>query len=115
MFIGNFSTERDRVRKQKITSESKLNEKILEIVGLSIRIAFRVDVGARAGNSKGLASISGRQGRRPGRHGANGGEGGQGSKYRPRYPGLSGRLAFQAERPVERHGQRAARHNALSA
>ena len=39
----------------------------------------------------------------------------EGRQCRPRHPGLSGRLAVQAERPVERHGQRPARHHAVPA
>ena len=62
-----------------------------------------------------LAPIPGRQRRRPRRHGADHREGSQGCQCRPRHPGLSGRLAVQAERPVERHGQRPARHLAVSA
>ena len=74
-----------------------------------------VGLGAGAGHAEGLPPVSGRQGRRARRHGADDRQGSQGRQCRPRHPGLSRRLAVQAERPVERHGQRPARHHAVPA
>ena len=64
---------------------------------------------------EGIAPVPRRQGRRARRHGADDRQGGEGRQRRPRNPGLSGRLAVQAERAVERHGQRPARHHAVPA
>ncbi len=84
--------------------------------------ARRVDRGIRIRRRRrrrdhlaGVAPVSRRQGRRARRHGADGRARGEGCECRSRHPGLSGRLAVQAERPVERHGQRPARHHPLPA
>ncbi len=69
----------------------------------------------RTDRSQGVASISRRQGRRARRHGADDRSRGGGGQRRSHHPGLSGRLAVQAQRPVERHGQWPARHCAVSA
>ena len=62
-----------------------------------------------------VAPVSRGQGRRARRHGADDRQGSEGGQRRPRHPGLSRRLALQAQRPVERDGERPARHHALPA
>src|SRR6185312_13457418 len=66
-------------------------------------------LGAGADDVARVAPVPGRQGRHPRRHGPDDRQGSRRRQCRPDHPGLSGRLAVQAERPVERHGQRPAR------